>query len=330
MSDTAAPATQSSSETLAQICKACADVLRVDILRALRNDSFSVQELCRIFGVKQSAMSHHLKVLTHAKLVITRREGNTLFYRRRLWAHDYPLATLQKSLFDSIDLCPINEQVQTGMLEVEAQRMQSSNAFFVENADKFRQQQDLIAGFEQYGDSVAAMLAGVALPGKALAVEIGPGEGLFLPELARRFEKVAAFDTSSMMLLHSESQLRKHKLGNVRLFLGDTRKAVKHGFKADCVVINMVLHHVSTPADVFNNVAALLKPGGILLVTDLCHHDQSWAREACGDIWLGFEPEDFSHWAQEAGLFEGQSGFLAQRNGFRIQIRHFYKPEDKQ
>jgi hypothetical protein len=61
-------------------------------------------------------------------------------------------------------------------------------------------------------------------------------------------------------------------------------------------------------------------------VTDLCSHDQAWARENCGDLWLGFEPEDLSRWAKQATLTDMTSVYLAQRNGFQIQVRLFGCP----
>src|SRR5690606_41219826 len=89
---------------------------------------------------------------------------------------------------------------------------------------------------------------------------------------------------------------------------------------------NMVLYHVPAPKTSFTDAAQLLAPGGTLLITDLCHHDQVWARESCGDLWLGFEPADLSAWAQEAGLVEGQSQYSGLRNGFQIQFRLFHRP----
>ena len=71
-------------EALAALCKASGDELRLNVLRALANDSFGVLELAQIFDVGQSGMSHHLKVLAQAELVATRREGNAIFYRRAL------------------------------------------------------------------------------------------------------------------------------------------------------------------------------------------------------------------------------------------------------
>ncbi len=71
-------------DPLAALCKAAGDSLRLNVLRALANDSFGVLELAQIFAIGQSGMSHHLKVLAQAGLVATRREGNAIFYRRSL------------------------------------------------------------------------------------------------------------------------------------------------------------------------------------------------------------------------------------------------------
>ena len=67
---------------LAALCKASSDPLRLQVLRVLHKASFGVSELCSIFDIRQPALSHHLKVLANAGLVATRREGNSIFYRR--------------------------------------------------------------------------------------------------------------------------------------------------------------------------------------------------------------------------------------------------------
>ena len=51
---------------LANLLKAAGDRLRLQILRVLSQDSFSVSELCTIFEQRQSALSHHLKILMEA------------------------------------------------------------------------------------------------------------------------------------------------------------------------------------------------------------------------------------------------------------------------
>ena len=94
----------------------------------------------------------------------------------------------------------------------------------------------------------------------------------------------------------------------------------------DCVVLNMVLHHLAAPGEAMKQLARLVKAGGSLLITELCSHNQSWAREACGDLWLGFEQDDLARWADAAGLTPGESLYIGLKNGFQIQARHFSRP----
>jgi DNA-binding transcriptional ArsR family regulator len=61
-----------------------------------------VLELCRIVEVRQSALSHHLKILAQAELVSTRREGNSIFYRRALVLSDDPFFAIKQSAFDKL------------------------------------------------------------------------------------------------------------------------------------------------------------------------------------------------------------------------------------
>ena len=91
----------------------------------------------------------------------------------------------------------------------------------------------------------------------------------------------------------------------------------------------MVLHHFAEPADALCQLARLLKPGGSLLITELCRHDQDWAKQACGDLWLGFDQDELALWANAAGLIPSESLYLGLKNGFQIQLRHFAKPDSR-
>lgn len=118
-------------------------------------------------------------------------------------------------------------------------------------------------------------------------------------------------------------------LDGIEFVLGDSRSRRLPEGEADCVVANMVLHHVPSPSDIFNDVQRMLSPGGVFCLAELCPHDQNWAREACGDLWLGIAQEELSEWALACGLEEGPSVYLAQLNGFRVQVRQFIKPGKK-
>ena len=314
-------------DELAALCKAGGDPLRLNVLRALANDSFGVLELARIFAIGQSGMSHHLKVLAQADLVATRREGNAIFYRRALPHTDLLGGKLHAALLEEVDNLALPADVQSRIAQVHGQRAAASQDFFSRVADKFRAQQDLIAGLPQYRESVLALLDKLGFNPGATALEVGPGDGGFLPDLARRFHQVTALDNSPAMLELARQLCEREQLGNVRLQLADALNEV--GLQADCVVLNMVLHHFAAPADALRQMAGLLQPGGSLLVTDLCSHNQSWAREACGDLWLGFEQDDLARWADAAGLAPGESLYIGLKNGFQIQLRHFARPDSR-
>ena len=310
-------------EALAALCKASGDALRLNVLRALANDSFGVLELAQIFDIGQSGMSHHLKVLAQAELVATRREGNAIFYRRALPDGLRLGGRLHAALLEEVDDMALPPDVQARIAQVQQRRAATSQDFFLRVEEKFRAQQDLIAGLPQYRESLLTLLDKLNFDPAASALEVGPGDGGFLPDLARRFAHVTALDNSPTMLELARQVCQREGLHNVNLQLADALDATD--VAADCVVLNMVLHHFSDPALALRQLAKRVKAGGSLLVTELCSHDQGWAREACGDLWLGFEQDDLARWANAAGLAPGDSLYVGLRNGFQIQVRHFQR-----
>lgn len=310
-------------ESLTALCKASADSLRLLVLRVLRKDSFGVSELCSIFDIRQPALSHHLKVLATAGLVAARREGNSIFYRRAELGQDPQLAALRQSLFEAVDQVSLPSGIETALVTLQRQREENSRNFFRLNADKFRQQQDLIASYGQYADVVTEVLEEAPLKHRGTVLEVGPGDGSFLLELAPQFEKVVALDNAPGMLAQARDKVDEAGLANVSFVLGDPTSPELGDLQADCAVINMVLHHTPNPGQVLKDVSVRLAADGVVLVTDLCNHDQGWARENCGDLWLGFDPQELGHWAEDAGLHEIASVYLAQRNGFQVQVRLF-------
>jgi len=308
---------------LVSLCKASADGLRLQVLRVLRNDSFGVSELCNLFDMRQPALSHHLKVLASAGLVATRREGNSIFYRRSELGQRPELQSLQESIFRAVDALELPETLNRRVADLQRSREKNSQDFFRNNADKFREQQDLIASYEQYADTVAQVLADAPLAHNGVALEVGPGDGAFLEILSERFERVVALDNAREMLDRAETRAAQAGLDNVRFIHGDTGHQSLADISADCIVVNMVLHHTPEPQAVLADIAGSLADDGVVVITDLCEHDQAWARENCGDLWLGFQPEELTAWAASAGLAEIASVYLAQRNGFKVQVRLF-------
>ncbi len=319
------PATHSFTD-LAAIYKASGDPMRLEILRILERDTYGVLELSAIFEVRQSAMSHHLKVLAKAGLVEAQREGNSIFYRRPVLTSASPSDIARADLLANVDQLPVPPITQLGIANVREQRALQSQAFFARNADHFKAHQELIAEFSLYAKPARELLEQARKPGMKSVLEIGPGEGAFLQDLSELFEQVIALDNSSEMLEQARGCAHQHQLSNIEFILGTTTHALKLGKQVDAIVINMVLHHVPSPATLISDCAQLLKPGGALIVSELSRHDQSWAKDSCGDLWLGFDSAEISQWADQAGLIDGESLYIGVRNGFQIQVRQFLAP----
>ncbi len=316
----------SSHEELSRLCRAAGDPLRVEILSVLARDAYGVLELCQIFDTRQSTMSHHLKVLADAGLVQRRREGTSIYYGRSHRAASEELDIPMQGIFAATDRVGPSEATRHGIAAVREARARSSREFFAANAHKFQAQQELITPCSQYAATVNGLLSTLLPQPCEVALELGPGDGWLLPELAHRCRKVVAIDSSAEMLEQARQRCASVGLANVELLHGDSTQARTLAGTVDVAVANMVLHHTASPAAVLSDLAVALRPGGLLLASDLCSHSQGWVREACGDLWLGFSPKVLSLWGSAAGLDEGESVFLALRNGFRIQVRVFHRP----
>ena len=319
---------------LSNVFKALGDSLRTQIIRLLKDDSLSVSELCEVFRIRQSALSHHLKILVAADLVVRRKEGTAVFYRRQLPNGD--LRTLLEQIFLSIDAEQLSADLEAGLVRVQRQREQNSIEFFRDNSARFHQQRELIASWQDYSDATLHMIGRCGDLSDALVVEIGPGDGSLLPALAKIAGRVVAVDNSPLML--EAARATASHLNNVDFLLGtsaDIRSYLQQASNAtqsghlpntcSLAVANMVLHHTPDPRNVLTETASCLRDGGWLVVSELCAHDQVWAREHCGDLWLGFEPGQLTQWAGDAGLVNRAELFIAQRNGFQIQVRLFQR-----
>jgi len=313
------------SSELAQLLKAAGDPLRLEILRALSSDSFGVLELCYAFGVKQSALSHHLKVLATVGLVTTRREGNTIFYRRNHIAPGEYFAKTKRAIYDDADRLPLADAVLEKIEGIHEDRALASKQFFNDRAQDFKEQQDLIASFDVYGEQVGELLNSSPIHQWNSVLEVGPGAGEFLPFLAGKFQHVTALDLSSSMLAKAKNLCEEKQLTNIEFICDDTHYCQQHAALFDCVVVNMVLHHTPSPNQVFADISHAIKPNGILLICDLSNHDQEWVKSACGDLWLGFDRKDLIQWGRENQFRENQSAYFTLRNGFQIQIQQFIK-----
>ncbi len=302
-------------EQIPSFFKAISDATRITVLQVLGSGAYGVSELSEILDVKQSGMSHHLKVLSQAGWVDSRREGNSIFYRRSLG----DAMAIQQKVFRELDSQPLPKFVLVQQQRIGQERLNHARQFFAEHAQEFELYQERIVLFEHYGPEALQLLDSLDRSRQQSVLEVGPGKGEFLKALSSRFENVSGIDISPVMLRQAQETVSN--CPNVELIEGCTEDLIAQNISFDIIIYNMVLHHVPMPENEIAQCSRLLKPNGLLVVTDLCHHDQEWAREQCGDQWLGFEPEELHQWAEKHGFDHHQTRFLALRNGFQVQTQ---------
>jgi len=64
----------------ADLCKALAHPVRLQVLDLLSKREYSVEELAKLTGSGQSNLSQHLAALRQQKLVVPRRAGMNVYY----------------------------------------------------------------------------------------------------------------------------------------------------------------------------------------------------------------------------------------------------------
>ena len=313
-----------SATNLAAILKSAGDSLRLDILAVLKEASFGVQELASIFEMSQPAMSHHLKLLLKSRLVETRRDANSIFYKRSLLQKEADDFFIKKAIFDSLDGLTLSCELAGKVQKVFEMRAQSSKEYFQKNADEFYERQRKITSTNEYLEQLLDVMANEAIDAGAKVLEVGPGDGELLKELLSKSYDVVALDSSENMLAKTKAQLTSSQRRQVE-FIETELSQLNKASQFDLVCMNMVLHHMASPEQAFDCVARALKSEGVLLLADLCPHNQEWAQQLCGDVWMGFSPEELSGMAESAGFSKGLSSFVGLKNGFQIQLRTFLK-----
>ena len=312
-------------QSLKNLSKALADDLRLVVLRALRAHSLNVNELCEVADIRQSALSHHLKILASAGLLQARKEGNSTYYRRAT-AFDPRLTRMITEAFSLLDSEEPAPSLVKGLAVIDERRSEQAKRFFDRRAGgpASEQDEDLIANFELYGEPCEQLLRRLVPQVEAPVLEVGPGDGDFLALIASDYINLCAVDISAGSIEKSHKLLAAKGFDHVVFHHGEIDSVpADPSFRA--VICNMVLHHTSSPRQVLEGVHSKLDKHGYLIISELCKHEQSWARETCGDIWLGFDAHELIADAAAAGFTHLSQTLIAQRKGFQIQIQVLQK-----
>jgi trans-aconitate 2-methyltransferase len=111
-----------------------------------------------------------------------------------------------------------------------------------------------------------------AIPPAGRLLDIGCGPGSIALKIARRSESlwVTGVDRSREMVAAAQQAAAAQALaGRASFFVGDANRLSFPDSSFDFVLSNSVLHHLQNPVEVFNEMARVTKPAGVILVRDL-------------------------------------------------------------
>lgn len=135
-----------------------------------------------------------------------------------------------------------------------------------------------------------------------LAADIGAGTGFITEGLIQKGLRVIAVDQSEAMLKQMGKKFQG--IDTIDYRIGEAENLPIEDKVVDYVFANMYLHHVENPPVAIKEMVRTLKPGGMLVITDLDEHNFEFLKTEHRDRWMGFKREDVKRWFVEAGLKE--------------------------
>ena len=277
--------------------KALADETRARIIGILFNYELSVNELVQILDMGQSRVSRHLKILAEAELLNFRRDGLWVFYTA-------PSSGRGREFLEAVMPFMPADETRRADLTLAARLLE-------ERARRTRQFFNAIA--DDWDDLNQEILGDFNLPGRVLeamprpcpvAVDLGCGTGEVAFEMLDRAGTVIGVDGSARMLELCRGRLGSRTLadGRASLRIGELSHLPLADQEANFACINLVLHHLAQPKEIFGEIQRILKPGGALFVSDFLRHTDETLRSRYGDHWLGFDCPEIEEAISEAGF----------------------------
>lgn len=295
--------------SLLEILKALGDGTRLRLVAVLAQAELTVQELTEALGMGQSRISRHLKILTDAGMLAVQRQGTWRYYRSLI--DQEPLRSWWALLASGLEGVPGFSSDLVRLQGILQRRRQASVTFFDRHARQWESLAERFLPLESWRPLVLARL-----PDKGVILDLGVGTGALLPAICTNSRNVIGIDQSPAMLAEARQRVASEGLtARVDLRLGEMTHLPLADGSVDGVLLHLALHHADRPRAIFGELQRVLRPGGRLVILDLQRHEQEWAREELGDLWLGFVRADLTGWLQESGFAIGSYRELSGQPG---------------
>jgi len=162
-----------------------------------------------------------------------------------------------------------------------------------------------------YNERVIDALADrAAVTSASTVLDVGTGTGFIAAGLAGSVANVIGVDSSPAMLAVARRTAGSLNLANVSWVEGSVDALPLAEDSVDAAVANMVLHHAPDPAAMLAEMCRVVRPGGMVAITDEQAHDYEWMRTEQADLWLGFAEPQVEGFFGSARLIEYGYGSL--------------------
>lgn len=280
-------------------------------MAVLIRHELNVNELVTLLAMGQSRISRHLKILTDSGLLEWRRDGLWIFYRAVTTGPGNVFLQAVRPMIEADPAIVAHADEVSRRLD---QGRQETARFF----DALATDWDTVRG-----DLLGALDLPGAITSKvapcAIAADLGCGTGGLLPVLRQRARRVIGVDKSQRMLDEARKRLAGDGSG-IELRLGEIEHLPMGDGEADAAVINMVLHHLPSPAEGIREAARVVRRGGGLLIVDLEKHENEEMRRKYHHRWLGFTRTMISDWLGQNGFAPGEVDSMPGGQGLTVNL----------
>ena len=266
--------------------KAVGDASRLRLLALCARGELTVTELTEVVGQSQPRVSRHLKLLCAAGLLDRFREQNWVYYRVPLGGSGAELARGLLRLVSAED--PVLRLDRERLERVLARRVEQLRGHGLGEAAPTP------AGVDA---RILDLMSGEPL-GELL--DIGTGTGRMLRLLGVSASAAVGIDISREMLVLARSNLLAAGLEHLSVRQGNMYQLRFGDGSFDTVTIDQVLHQAEEPAEVLQEAARVLRPGGRLLLVEYLSGEEGAPEPAASGCAISLAR--LEEWCAVAGL----------------------------
>lgn len=162
-----------------------------------------------------------------------------------------------------------------------------------------------------YDESIKNHLLDLRILKKSMTLmDLGAGDGYMSRAVAGQVKKIIAVDISEKMLKELRKKAKAAGIKNIETMESDGQDVPVENQSVDVVCANMYLHHIEEPELAIKEILRVLKPQGILFLSDFLEHSNEQLIERMHDTWPGFKIETVEKWLHKNGFKDIKTSIL--------------------